>query len=176
MLPFTPITFQAADGQTIMVRRMLPADVNLLVHIYRHLSAESLYQRFREPVANLSPLRVLEEARELAESGYTRGKGFLTFADLPNATGVPVAGARYIRTGENTAEASITIRDDFQRKGIGSRLLNLLIEEARRDGIHTLTANIGANNNAVLRLLSHCVYPQKRERFGSEFTTGLWRF
>jgi len=170
MLHDTPITFQTTDGQTIKVRRMLPADVNLLVHIYRHLSEESLYQRFREPVANLPPLRILEEARVLAEAGYTQGKGFLAFADLPGSPGTPIAGARYIRTGKTTAETAITIRDDFQKKGIGTQLLNLIIEEARKDGIQTLVANVSANNRAVIKLLRRYPYPQKREHYGSEIS------
>lgn len=170
MLRDAPITFQTTDGQTITVRRMLPADVNLLVHIYRHLSEESLYQRFQEPVNNLPPLRILEEARLLAETGYTRGKGFLAFADLPGAPGTPVAGARYIRTGNNTAETSITIRDDFQKKGIGTQLLNLIIKEARKEGIRTLIANVSANNRSVIKLLRRYPYPQKREHYGSEIS------
>ncbi len=170
MLHNTPITFQSTDGQTITVRRMLPADVNLLVHIYRHLSEESLYQRFREPVANLPPLRILEEARILAEAGYTQGKGFLAFADMPGRPGTPVAGARYIRTGNKTAETAITIRDDFQKRGIGTQLLNLIIEEARKDGIRTLIANVNANNRAVIKLLRRYPYPQKREHYGSEIS------
>ena len=164
----TPITFQTTDGQPIAVRRMLPADVNQLIHIYRHLSEESLYQRFQEPVTNLPPQRILEEARLLAEAGYTQGKGFLAFADTPGRPGAPIAGARYIRTGNNTAETAITIRDDFQKKGIGTQLLNLIIEEARKDGIRTLVANVNANNRSVLKLLSHYPYPQKREHYGSE--------
>ena len=166
----TPITFQTTDGQTITVRRMLPADVNQLVHIYRHLSEESLYQRFREPVSKLPPMRILEEARALAEAGYRQGKGFLAFADLPGQPGTPVAGARYIRVGEDAAETAITIRDDFQKKGIGTQLLNILIAEARKEGIRTLIANVSANNRAVIKLLSRYPFPQRREHYGPEIS------
>jgi acetyltransferase len=165
-----PITFKTNDGQTITVRRMLPADINQLVYIYRNLSSESLYQRFRESATNITPMRVLEEARTLAESGFTRGKGFIAYADLPGRKGAPIAGARYIRTGEDTAEVAITVCDAFQKKGVGSQLLEILFEEARKDGIRTLTANVNANNEAVLRLMSRFHYPQEIERYGSELT------
>ncbi len=166
----TPITFQTHDGQTVKVRRMLPADVNQLVDIFRHLSAESIYQRFREPTAQLSPIRILEEARALAQAGYSRGKGFLAFAHLPQRRGAPIAGARYIRTGEDAAEVALTVRDDFQRRGVGTALLRILIEEARRDGIRYLTAQVSANNRAALSLLRSYSFPQQRTYDGPEMT------
>ena len=164
----TPITFQTNDGQTITVRRMLPADINQLVTIYRNLSPESLYLRFQEPATNLSPMRVLQEARALALAGFSRGKGFIAYADLPDRPGAPIAGARYVRTGKDSAEVAITVTDAFQKKGVGSRLLEILFQEARKDGIRTITANISANNTAVLRMLSRSAYPQKRTEFGPE--------
>jgi acetyltransferase len=164
----TLTTFQTNDGQTITVRRILPADVNQLVYIFRNLSEESVYQRFREPATNLSPMRVLETARLLAEDAYIRGMGIIAYADLPGRPCAPIAGARYIRTGKTTAEVAITVIDAFQKKGVGSKLIEIIFEEARRDGIRTLTANVSANNSAVLHMLSRSNYPQKRERFGSE--------
>ncbi len=166
-------TFKTADGQLVMVRRMLPADINHLVDIYRHLSEESLYQRFREPAANLSPLRILQEARALAEAGSSKGKGFLAFVDTPEKKGVPIAGARYIRLEPDVAEAAITVRDDFQKKGVGAHLLDILIAEMRQDGIRKLLANTSATNSAVIRMLNHTPYPQKREHFGPEISIEL---
>jgi len=164
----TPVTFQTNDGQTITVRRLLPADVNQLVYIYRRLSNESRYKRFGEPATNHSPLQVLEEARSLALDGFTRGKGFIAYADLPDRPAAPIAGVRYIRTGKDTAEVAITVSDAFQKKGVGTRLLEILFQEARKDGIRTITANISANNTAVLHLLSNSAYPQKRKNYGPE--------
>ncbi len=170
-MPHDPaMTFRTTDGQTIRVRQMLPADVNLLVDIFHNLSEDSIYQRFREPTAQLSPLRVLEEARALAQAGYSQGKGFLAFADLPGRRGAPVAGIRYIRTGDDVAEVAITVRDDFQQKGIGTQLLGILIDEARQDGIHHLVAHVSANNRAALKLLRRYPFPQRRTYDGSEMT------
>ncbi|HEY80703.1 MAG TPA: GNAT family N-acetyltransferase [Anaerolineae bacterium] len=162
------LTFQTRDGQKVIVRRMLPADVNHLARIYRHLSPESLYLRFQEPATNLPPLRVLEEARKLAESGYTQGKGFLAFVETPGRGYEPIAGARYLRIGPDAAEVSITVRDDFQRKGVGKQLLALTLREARKAGIRKLVANVSAQNRAILQLLNQFPLPIQRERFGPE--------
>ncbi len=161
-------TFKLRDGRTVTVRRMLPADVNHLVRIYRYLSPESLYLRFQEPAANLPPMRVLEEARRLAESGYTQGKGFLAFVDLPGKPGTPIAGARYVRVAPDAAEISITVRDDFQRQGVGSHLLTILLQEARNDGIRKIIANVSVQNQAILHLLNRFPWPVRKERYGPE--------
>jgi len=167
------INFKTKDGRTVTVRRMLPADVNHLAALYRHLSPETLYARFQEPAANLPPLRVLNEARALAESGYRQGKGFLAFVDIPGQGLTPVAGARYIRLTPDAAETSITVRDDFQKQGIGKQLLAILAEEARKEGVTRFIANISANNRGVQQLLNHAPYPAKREHFGSEMSIEL---
>ena len=164
------ITFQTTDGQTVRVRRMLPADVNQLAYIFKYLSPDTVYMRFREPAFQLTPLQVLQEARSLAEAGYRRGKGFLAFVDLPERPGTPIGGARYVRVGDDAAEVAVTIRDDFQRKGVGTQLLNILIEEARRDGVRRLIAHVDANNRAVLGLLNRYPLPHRREQQGSEIT------
>ncbi len=160
--------FHTRDGQKVLVRPMLPADVNHLAHLYRHLSPESLYLRFHEPAVGLPPLFVLEEARKIAEAAATQGKGFLAFVAFPDGHREPIAGARYLRVGEDKAEVSITVRDDYQGKGVGKQLLALLLREARRDGIRKLTAYVSAQNRAVLHLLNQFPLPVHREHLGPE--------
>ncbi len=161
-------TFRTKRGQWVRVREMLPADVNHLVHLYRHLSPESLYARFQEPATDLHPMRVLEEARQLAESGYRQGKGLLAFVDLPGQPGVPIAGARFVRVAPGVAEISITVRDDYQGQGVGSHLVGLLIQEARKQGIHTIIAHVQAYNRAAMSLIHRYGLPYTRQHYGPE--------
>ena len=161
-------TFYTTDGQRIVVRRMLPADVNHLVAIYRHLSPESIYLRFQEPVTNLSPVRVLDEARHLAAIRSDQGKGLLAFVETTDGVRHPIAGARYLRVAPDVAEISITVRDDFQRKGVGRQLLALLVREARRDGVRKIVANVSAQNRAILHLINQLAAPVRREHYGPE--------
>jgi L-amino acid N-acyltransferase YncA len=52
-----------------------------------------------------------------------------------------------------SAEVIITVRDDYQKKGIGRELLLRLISLARAQGVTGLTAQVLADNVAMLRLL-----------------------
>ena len=73
-----------------------------------------------------------------------------------------------------TAELSIYVAEDFQRKGIGSALLANAIEHAPRLGLKTLLGFIFAHNDASLRLFEKLgfqrwgVLPQVAELDGVE--------
>jgi len=56
-----------------------------------------------------------------------------------------------------TAQDSIYVHDDFRRWGIGTGLLDLLIETARQSGLHSVMALIDGGNVVSIRL---------HERFG----------
>lgn len=62
------------------------------------------------------------------------------------------AGAAYQYTVEN----SVYVADGWRRQGIGRRLLLALIEEARRQGKHTLVGVIDADNQPSLHLHASC--------------------
>ncbi len=53
---------------------------------------------------------------------------------------------------EGTVEASVYIRHDYHRRGLGRALLTDLIERARAIGYHTLVGGCSADQTASLRL------------------------
>ena len=52
----------------------------------------------------------------------------------------------------DTAEISIYIKDDFRGKGIGTILLQKIIEKGRKEGLHTVLARIAEGSEASIRL------------------------
>jgi len=55
-----------------------------------------------------------------------------------------------------TVEVSVYVAEEHRRRGLGRRLLNELVEAARRHGHHSLLARISADNDASVRLHSGC--------------------
>jgi phosphinothricin acetyltransferase len=55
-------------------------------------------------------------------------------------------------TAAGVLEDSIYIHHDFHRQGIGSRLLEALIDAARRSNVRAILANISADQTASIRL------------------------
>ena len=159
-----PHTFQAKNGLPVWIRPMRADDTDNLIDIFEHLSPESRYLRFHEPLISPDPELVRREASRMATTPPHRGRGWLAFADLPDQPCAPIGGARYVRLSEGatTAEVALSVRDDLQNQGIGKELLRLLLEEAQADGIETLIAIVQANNRAVMNLLAESPFPVER--------------
>jgi GNAT superfamily N-acetyltransferase len=55
---------------------------------------------------------------------------------LDAASGAAVGAARYIRTTDpDTAEVAVAVVDDWQSKGVGTALLELMAAPAREEGV-----------------------------------------
>lgn len=52
----------------------------------------------------------------------------------------------------DTAEISIYVKEEHRGKGIGTKLMNGIINEGRKTGIHTIIARIADSNEASVRL------------------------
>jgi acetyltransferase len=147
------------DGDQLQVRPLRTDDGPLLVDLFEHLGADSRYLRFNVALTNLDPALVHVEAERMASVSQTEGRAWLVIKP-PEAT--VVAGARYLFTGPGTAEASVAVRDDWQRRGVGTELLAFLVDQARADGVATLTATVQLGNVGIWRLLRASKLPYER--------------
>lgn len=161
-------TFEADDGLEVRVRRQGSEDAPLLVDLFQHLSPDSRYHRFHETLINPDPVLVKQEALRLASIDTKDGKAWLAFADLPGQPGAPIAGARYVRSGPAMAEVAVVVRDDLQRRGIGSRLMKFVFDQAAADGILKIQARFQANNQGVWQLFPYSPFHVTWELHGSE--------
>lgn len=79
-----------------------------------------------------------------------------------------MAGVRYIRTQPGEAELAVSVRDDMQRLGIGSALLQLACTHAQEEGLQRLTAAFRSENRGIWALLRRSPYPVTWELDGAE--------
>jgi GNAT superfamily N-acetyltransferase len=72
-------------------------------------------------------------------------------ATVPEAYGdeIIAVGRYYLDTKTNRAEVAFVVQDNWQRKGIGTFLLNHLIKIARRSGIGGFTAEVLRSNRPM---------------------------
>jgi acetyltransferase len=167
--------FVAKDGRVIRVREIGPGDATLLVEIFKHMSGESRYQRYNQPMEKVEPVRVWKEAIHIAYEDRDREYGLIAFADGADGKEIPIGAARLVKTGEGTAEVAISLRDDFQNLGIGTKMMRRLAFDARDLGYRMLTASIRNDNPAIWRVFNSLPFAVKRVVEGnfSELTIDL---
>ncbi len=138
------------DGTRVHVRPIQPEDEPLLHEAFSRMSERSVYFRF------FSPLKQLPEkvAHRLARVDYDQRFALVAVTHRPDGREHILGVARYDRApGTDTAEVAVAVVDDMQRLGIGSGLLSLLVEVARRHGIRELTLIVLPENQSMLALL-----------------------
>ena len=161
------LAIDLADGTQLYLRPIQLGDAVYFIDIFHHLSSNSRYQRFLRPVDYASAEEVSETAEQMVNDTIRNGHGVLAF----NADGVAVGGARYFFLEDGTsAEFAISIRDDMQRKGMGSRLMAALVDMAQQDKLQTLIGIALAENHGVQGLLNRTGLPLTQENAGPEVT------
>jgi GNAT superfamily N-acetyltransferase len=155
------------DGGRVRLRPVVPEDKAALVEGFHRLSPESRYRRFMAPIAELSE----EQLAELTEVDYSDRFAWMAFS-LDEA-GTPGMGvSRYVRDGTDpeVAEAAVTVIDDYQGRGLGRLLLELLGAVALENGIKRFRGFALEDNRPILELL---------QRLGAELShdsPGVLRF
>jgi GNAT superfamily N-acetyltransferase len=158
MLSPVVYSFETNDGLEVQVCQETPQDVPFMLDLFKHLGAESRLQRFGDTLESVDPVALEKEATRLATLDPAISKAWLAFADLPDHPNTPVAGGRYTRTKPTEGEIHVVVRDDMQRRGIGSRLVYFVLDQARADGIRKVVSRFAGTNEAVWQVVQYSPY------------------
>jgi GNAT superfamily N-acetyltransferase len=136
------------DGSHARIRQGHRSDRELLLRGFERLSPESRYRRFLGPIPELSKAMV----RYLTEIDHHDHEAMIA---LDERTGEGIGVARYVRNSErpDVAEVAVTVIDDWQGKGLGTLLLDVISARAREEGIRSFTALMLATNTEMMDLL-----------------------
>ena len=135
-------------GIKILLRPVRREDKDLLRSFAESLSEEDLYFRFFRRIEPDDDL--LERLVAVDTSHQT---AVLALVGSGKAERIAGVGRSFIDPEKATAEVVITVGEDYQQKGIGRELLLHLISLARGRGLKGLTAQVLADNTAMVRLL-----------------------
>ncbi|HTS52454.1 MAG TPA: GNAT family N-acetyltransferase [Burkholderiales bacterium] len=145
-----PVRARLRDGVEIAIRPIGPEDAEREQAFVRALSPESRYFRFMSALREL-PADMLyrfthpDFQRELALVALT-GEGAAT-----RQIGV----ARCVADADRTsAEFAVVVADEWQNRGVGTRLLCELMRAARAAGLRRIWGDILASNHRMLALMA----------------------
>lgn len=146
------------DGTDIVIRPIHPDDDALESAFIRGLSRDSRYNRLLSG-RKLTP----QEIRRLTRIDYGREMAFIALT--PDGGQAALLGvARYVRDSDGDgAEFALVVADAWQRKGIGSLLLNTLLRHAHAAGIARLHGITFATNQAMQNLARKLGFVQRSD-------------
>jgi GNAT superfamily N-acetyltransferase len=158
-----PTTYTLPNGQSVTIRPIHPNDAPLLVTMYHRLSKRTRRLRFHSYTGNLPKERIWREAIALSDLDPARQAALVAVHQDDRGERI-AAVARFARAQAEDieAEAAIVVRDDFQRMGLGSHMLTLLVPMARAMGIEKFSAWVMSENMHMLHIIQKANLPIRR--------------
>jgi GNAT superfamily N-acetyltransferase len=137
------------DGATLLIRPIVGDDEGLERAFVDRLSLDTSYRRL------LSGRRPQDD--EIARWTHIdyRKEMALVAIDDRDATARMCGVTRYVCEGDGRAAFAIVIADDWQGRGLGTKLLGVLIAAARTAGVVTLSDIMLTDNVPMRALVQH---------------------
>ena len=141
-------TVTLPSGQKMLIRPIRPEDAQIEQAFVASLSEKTKYLRFMQSVQKLSH----EMLVRFTQIDYDREMAFVALAEIKGET-LELGVTRYtINPDGQSCEFALVVRDDYQHQGIGSRLLEMLIQHAQLHGLKTMMGEVLAENYGMLDL------------------------
>ena len=151
------------DGSTLRLRPPVRDDADAILDFFRALSEQSLYMRFHG-FPSLGP----QVVDQVLDSDWAE-RGALLGSLVEDGAERVVALANYARLRDpSVAEAAFAVADTFQRRGVGTRLVEQLAERAARHGIERFVAEVLPDNRRMLGVFEALGFELTRELAGGE--------
>lgn len=139
------VTERLRNGQVVTVRPMEPGDIDLERDFISNLSPETRHQRFLCGFGTPSE-KLLEE---LTNVDHDQREAFIATIETPDSI-IEIGVSRYaLEEDGKSAECAVVVADDWQKRGLGTLLLNRLIESARARNIEQLFSIDSASNSKL---------------------------
>jgi acetyltransferase len=142
------------DGQPVSIRPIRPEDEPLMVHFHLTLSEESIHMRFFRAM-NLDQRIAHERLTRICFIDYEREMALVAErSDAASGDRQIIAVARLIKSRDRSqAECALLVSDPFHGKGLGSEILRRLLEVARAEAVHRISADILPENHTMHHIL-----------------------
>ncbi|AMX02554.1 GNAT family N-acetyltransferase [Microbulbifer thermotolerans] len=136
------VTEKLRNGQVVTIRPMEKSDIELERAFITNLSPESRHFRFLGGIGEPSE----QLLKQLTDIDHDEREAFIALLESDKGP-LEIGAARYILEASRTAaECAVVVADDWQMQGLGTLLLNRLIESARARGVKHLYSIDSAEN------------------------------
>ncbi len=137
------------DGTSIRIRPIRPEDAELLKEFVRGMSSETKYFRFMQAIDELTP----EMLFRFTQLDYSREMAVIAVTEGEKKT-IQLGVARYTVNPDGTScEFAIAVSDKHRGMGIGSQLMETLMEAAHNHGVRVIEGEVLSDNHRMLSLM-----------------------
>ncbi len=161
-------------GGEYTVRPIRPDDAQMLQDLMHSLSPESRYFRFVSSITELPPtmlarFTLIDYDREMALVATIKDRvagDDGQFTETERIVGV----SRYVTNpDQTTCEFALVVADDFNGRGLGSRLMLSIMDVARDKGLQEIDGLVLANNAGMLKLMRNLGFAVKTYAEDTDF-------
>ena len=143
-------TLTLADGTPVTLRPIRVADADIEQQFVRGLSDEARYFRFMDMLRELSP----QMLKQMTDIDYHNQMALIAVTRSADHE-IQIAVGRFIVFPDGVdCEFAIVVGDAWQKKGIATALMQLLIEAARSRGLKKMIGEVLASNVKMLKFVA----------------------
>jgi acetyltransferase len=142
-------TWILADGEKLMLRHIAPTDAVREQAFVHGLSRQSSYLRFHGTLKDLSK----KDLKKFTDPDPRNAVALIVVHS--GETGEEEIGvARYVIDPDGAnCEFAIVVADTWQKRGIGTRLMNALIKHLQASGVKQISGSVLKGNLAMLKFI-----------------------
>ncbi len=142
-------TWTLADGTRLTLRHIAPTDAAREQAFVRGLSPQSSYLRFHGTIKDLSKKDI-----EKFTNPDSRNAVALIVLRSGQTSEEEIGVARYVIDPDGmNCEFAIVVADMWQKRGIGTRLMNALIKHLQAGGVKRISGTVLKRNSAMRKFI-----------------------
>ncbi|HEY5039896.1 MAG TPA: GNAT family N-acetyltransferase, partial [bacterium] len=166
----TPWT--SKDGTPLTIRPIRPEDEPLLVKFHETLSTQTVYLRYFQDM-KLSARTTHERLTRICFVDYDREIVLVAESESPEKEKAIVAIGRLSRSKfGGDAEFSTLVVDPWQKKGLGTEILGLLLKAGKAEKVESVLAYILPENQAMRNVCRKFGF-KETQKTGDSFLTAF---
>ncbi len=143
------------DGTKLRLRPLRATDEELLRDMFRRCSEETVHRRFLSAVRSIGHA----DLRDFLDLDYRNRYAHVAMHGPPGH-GKMIGLAQYSFDPQSgLADVAFTVEDDWQHRGIGTSLLQALLEVAKENIAEGVTAHVQVENSPMLKVFHRCGFP-----------------
>ncbi len=152
------------NGTEITIRPIRPEDEPLMVKFHETLSERTVHMRYFSPL-KLQQRVAHERLSRICFIDYDYEMVLVATRRHPKTDETQILGAGRLTKSkwENEGEFGLLVGDEFQGYGLGTMLLERVIEVGKQEGLDRIMGHILADNSLMLNLMESRHFTTQRE-------------